>query len=90
MHSMDDVFDRMQAFRHVLSKFQDSLEGSLGDLRSRHDLVDPLWQDEARRYYDLHYGPLHEMLLRYVRSEGPEYLRFLEEKIRAIDAYLHG
>ncbi len=90
MHSMDDVFDRMQTFRHVLSKFQESLEGSMAELKSRHDAVDPLWNDEARRFYDLHYGPLHEMLARYVQTQGPDYLLFLEEKLRAIDGYLHG
>lgn len=90
MHSMDDVLDRMEAFRRVLSRFQESLEGSMAELAERHDAVDPLWQDEARRTYDLHHGPLHEMLARYVRQQGPDYLRFLDEKLRAIDAYLHG
>jgi len=90
MASMDDVFERMQMFRIVLQRFQESLEGSLSDLRNRHDEVDPHWQDEARRFYDAHYGPLHEMLLRYVQDQGPNYLNFLDMKLRAIEGYLHG
>jgi uncharacterized protein YukE len=87
---MDDVFERMLLFRQVLQKFQNSLEMSLADLQARHDAVDPLWQDQARRFYDQHYGPLHAQLLRYVQQKGPDYLQFLEDKLRAIDAYLHG
>jgi hypothetical protein len=87
---MDDVFEHMLAFRHALARFQEVLEASAAEIRSRHDEVDPLWQDEARRFYDAHYGPLHAMLQRYLHFQGPDYLRFLEEKLRAIDAYLHG
>jgi hypothetical protein len=90
MFSMDDVHERMDAFARALARFQESLEGSLAEMQARHDAVDPLWQDEARRHYDLHYGPLHEMLVQYLRVQGPDYLRFLGEKLRAIEAYLHG
>jgi hypothetical protein len=90
MYSMDDVFERMQAFARVLVKFQDSLETSLAVMQARHEAVDPLWQDEARRHYDRHYGPLHETMVNYLRIQGPDYLRFLEDKLRAIETYLHG
>jgi hypothetical protein len=87
---MDDLFEHMRTFWQALARFQASLEASAAELQARHDAVDPLWQDEARRFYDLHYGPLHAMLEQYLRVQGPDYLRFLEEKLRAIDAYLHG
>ena len=90
MATMDDVFERMQVFRQALQRFQDALEGSRADLQSRHDDVSPLWQDEARRYYDAQYGPLHETLETYIRQQGPDYLAFLDEKLRAIEAYLNG
>lgn len=90
MASMDDVFERMQLFRTTLQRFQDALEGSLADLNARHGDVDPLWQDEARRFYDMQYGPLHDTLETYVRQQGPDYLAFLDEKLRAIEAYLNG
>jgi hypothetical protein len=90
MYSMDDVFKRMQAFAEVLAKFQQALEASLVEMSICHGEVDSLWQDEARRFYDLHYGPLHEMLLKYSRIQGPEYLDFLEKKLQAIEAYLYG
>jgi hypothetical protein len=87
---MDDVYERMAAFARALAGFQQSLETSVGEMEARHRAVDPLWQDEARRHYDMHYGPLHDMLLQYLRTQGPLYLRFLEDKLRAIEAYLHG
>jgi hypothetical protein len=90
MESMDDVFERMRAFWQVLGTFQQAMEASAAEMQARHDAVDPLWQDEARRFYDLRYGPLHAMLEQYLRFQGPDYLRFLEEKLRALDAYLHG
>jgi uncharacterized protein YukE len=90
MMSMDDVFERMQWFAQVLKRFQDSLDASLAELGRRHDDVDPHWQDERRRAYDAQYTPLHDTLMKYVRQQGPEYIRFLEERIQAIDQYLHG
>jgi hypothetical protein len=90
MYSLDDVYERMDAFARALARFQESLAASLTQMQARHDAVDPLWQDAARRHYDLHYGPLHEMLVQYLRVHGPDYLRFLEEKLRALEAYLHG
>ena len=88
---MDDVFERMQAFRTSLQRFQDALEASLADVTACHGDVDPLWPpDEFRRLYDGHYGPLHDTLVAYVRTQGPDYLNFLDEKLRAIDAYLNG
>lgn len=90
MSTMDELHEQMQYFNNVLQRFQDSLEVSLNDLRSSHEVVDPHWQDEARRHYELQYGPLREMLQRYVTQQGPDYLRFIQEKIRFIDRYLHG
>ncbi len=90
MHSMDDVFERMQLFARALGEFQDALQASLADLDRCHAAVDPLWRDERRRTYDAGYIPLHDFLVRYVREQGPAYLDFLDEKLRAIDQYLHG
>lgn len=90
MHSMDDVFERMQEFAQVLRRFQDAMEVSLADLGRRHAVLDPLWRDQWRKSYDLHYDPLHQALTRYVRQQGPNYMAFLHEKIQAIDRYLHG
>jgi len=90
MSSMDELHERMQYFNIALQRFQDSLEVSLTDLRSRHETVDPHWQDEARRHYEIQYEPLREMLHRYVTQQGPDYLQFVQEKIRCIDRYLHG
>ena len=90
MHSMDDVFERMQLFARVLGEFQEALQASLNDLDRHHAAVDSLWRDERRRTYDAEYNPLHEALVRYVRQQGPAYLEFLDEKLRAINQYLHG
>lgn len=91
MNSMDDVLERMQIFRNVLQGFHESLELSLSDLQSCNDEVAPHWpMDDARRFYEQHYNPLHETLIKYVNHQGPEYINFLEEKSRAIDRYLHG
>jgi len=91
MNSMDDVLERMKIFCMVLQNFHDSLELSLSDLRARNDDVIPHWpMDNARRFYEQHYGPLHETLLTYVNQQGPEYIAFLEKKAHAIDGYLHG
>lgn len=90
MHSMDDVFERMRDFERVLERFQRALESSMAEMGKRHADVDPLWQDHFRRTYDAHYSPLQAMIAHYSRAQGPEYLRFLEEKARALEAFLYG
>jgi hypothetical protein len=87
---MDDVYERMQVFARELAEFQDALTDSLADLRRCHEAVDALWQDEARRQYDELYGPLREMLERYLHHQAPTYQAFLKEKLRAIEGYLFG
>jgi hypothetical protein len=90
MTSMDDVYERMQIFARELAEFQDALTDSLADLRRCHEAIDSLWQDEARRHYDALYGPLRDMLERYLRHQVPAYQTFLREKLRALEGYLFG
>ena len=90
MISMDDTFERMRLFRRAVERFQDALESSLGDLERHHAAVDPVWRDDRRRAYDAEYAPLQAVLLDYARRLGPQFLDFLDEKMRALDDYLHG
>ena len=91
MQSMDDTFERMKAFEHALSQFADALNQSMNEMAARHADVDPVWEsDEVRRSYDAQYVPLRAMLERFCRVSGPEYLDFLQQKLRAIESYLYG
>lgn len=88
--SLDDTHERMQLFARALANFQETLEASMAHVERLHGAIDGLWQDEMRARYDAMYAPYHEDLLRYARTQGPEYARFLSEKIQALDEYLHG
>jgi len=89
-HSMDEVLPRLLEFASALRKFQDSIEGSMRDMRRTHDAVDPLWRDNSRREYDSVYSPLEDRLRRYVEHESPILRNFIESKAMQIDRYLHG
>lgn len=90
MYSMDDVEERMQLFVRSLIDFQTTLEETSAQTQRCHEVIDPLWHDETRRTYDMHFAPLSELMNRYVRVLGPEYISFLQQRLRALDGYLRG
>jgi len=88
--SMDEVPPRLFEFAIALRKFQESIEGSMRDMRRTHDAVDSLWRDNSRREYDAVYEPLEDRLRRYVEHESPLLREFIERKALLILRYLHG
>ena len=88
--SMDDTFREMQRFHTELRKFNDMLGVSMKELQANHDKVSPHWQDEMRRDYDAQWREFDEMMKRYMNREGPNYVRFLDEKLRHLSRYLRG
>ncbi|WP_044205403.1 hypothetical protein [Coleofasciculus chthonoplastes] len=88
--SLDDTFREMQRFHTELRKFNDMLGASMRDLQVNHDKVSPHWQDEMRRDYDAQWREFDEMMKRYMNRDGPNYVRFLDEKLRHLSRYLRG
>lgn len=90
MSNLDDVYERMRAFRDRLEEFQDVLRAGHTDMTNRHDDIAAGWTDAAARDYHARHDPLAETLKRYIDRTGPDYLDFLADKLRALDAYLNG
>jgi hypothetical protein len=90
MESMDDVYRELLIFNDELTQFNEHLTVQLKDLSHCHDIVSPLWQDEMRKTYDSIYRHLSEVIQRYATREGPDYTRFLDEKVMLAKRYLYG
>lgn len=90
MDGMDEQYFAMQNFRQLLIQFNESLQSSVSQLEAQHDRVSPHWQDEWRKEYDAIWGPFEETMKRYVGSEGPNYVEFLNIKSEALRRYLFG
>jgi len=90
MDGMDEQYFAMLNFRDLLIRFNEALQRSVSELEVQHDKVSPYWQDEWRREYDAIWGPFDETMKRYVSSEGPNYVEFLNIKSEALRRYLFG
>ncbi len=88
--SMDTQYTEMKQFYIALATFNNHLNNSMRDLAKIHEDVSPLWQDEMRRMYDHHWAPLDHTIQRYLQKQGPEYLGFLQRKLRSMERYLYG
>ena len=90
MGNMDEQYFAMQNFRQLLIQFNEALQRSVSELEAQHDKVSPYWQDEWRKEYDAIWGPFDETMKRYISSEGPNYVEFLNIKSEALRRYLRG
>jgi uncharacterized protein YukE len=88
--SLDDTFRQMQKFHSSLSRFNDLLLASMRELQANHDKVSPFWQDEMRREYDSQWQEFDEMIKQYLSRTAPNYVQFLDAKLRDLGKYLHG
>lgn len=88
--SMDEQYAQMRRFKDELVNFNERLRASMQDLKGQHEAVNPYWRDEMRHTYDTHWEPLDEQMRNYLEREGPAYVDFLNNKIRALGAYLYG
>ena len=88
--SMDEQYFAMQNFHQLLTQFNETLRSSMSDLATQHDRVSPHWQDQWRKDYDAIWSPFEETMKRYVASDGPNYVEFLQIKSEALRRYLHG
>lgn len=86
--SMNDTFREMKNFHAELSRFNESLRSSMTDLQKNHDQVSPLWQDDMRKEYDSQWREFDETMKNYLKREAPAYVQFLDQKLRALAAYL--
>jgi hypothetical protein len=87
---MDDVFERMLAFRQALITFAQHLDESLADTSRHHDHIDGMWNDSTRRQYDDAWAPLQETVDSFLKQDCPTYVEFLDQKLSALNDYLHG
>lgn len=90
MANMNEQYREMQHFHKELVSFNESLGQSFADVTKNHDEIPPIWTDEFRATYDKIWGPMREMMDRYLKSEGPRYVEFLQRKLGATRRYLTG
>ena len=88
--SLDETAERMMIFHRALERFNERLNASCRDVQRHHEAIAPLWQDEFRRRYDATWGPFDDSMQRYLTRDRPAYEDFINQKLRAIEAYLHG
>lgn len=90
LEGMDEQYYAMQNFKGWLIRFNEALQSSVAELEAEHDKVAPYWQDEWRKEYDAIWGPFEETMKRYIGSDGPNYVEFLNIKSEALRRYLFG
>jgi hypothetical protein len=88
--SLDLTFEALGQFAAQLEAFDAALRASYTELRFCHEAVDGLWRDEARRTYDRGIAELEARLAGYLGSESERYEQFARQKLRQLEAYLHG
>jgi hypothetical protein len=88
--SLDVTFEALTQFGRELETFDEALRVSYHELHECHDAVDGLWRDEARRTYDRSMVELETRLSAYLGGECERYEDFIRQKLRQLDAYLHG
>ena len=88
MSSLDDVYERLKEFRRALGDFREACRDSMGKVRDQHDVVAPLWQDRVRQQYEARWIPHEEALDRFLNRSAPACEEFVDQKIRALGAYL--
>ncbi len=86
--SMNDTFREMKNFHDELRRFNENLKSSMTDLQKNHDQVSPLWQDDMRKDYDSQWREFDEMMKNYLQREGPDYVQFLDRRLKALAGYL--
>lgn len=86
--SMDDQYREMKNFHRALVSFNEHLRDSFTDLQRQHENVSPHWQDQMRLQYDGAWYSLDNAMKYYLNAEGPEYIRFLEAKLRVFPGYM--
>lgn len=87
---MDDQLAALTRFRATLRQFNQSLATTMKDLERQDDQVKRLWQDSFRRQYDRRWAEFSGPVKKYSQSQGGKYEKFVDEKIRALNRYLHG
>ena len=90
MSSLDETHERLLTFQRDLAQFTEQMAASLAALHDHHQGLDGLWRDSFRHRYDAAWEPLVQGVETFRDHESPEYDRFLQEKIVALDDYLHG
>jgi hypothetical protein len=88
--SMDDQYQQMVTFYRALVEFDTRLAELLRDLEEHHEVIDPIWNDEARQTYNRDWEPLHDRVIDYLQLESPRYQNFLEMKLKYLERYLRG
>lgn len=87
---MDDQLAALTRFRSTLRQFNEGLTTSMKDLHRQDEDVKRLWQDSFRREYDKRWTSFSGPVERYSKTQGARYEKFVDEKIRALNRYLHG
>lgn len=85
---LNDTFREMHNFHAELQRFNSQLQASMSDLQTNHDRVSPIWQDDMRKDYDAQWQEFDEMMKQYLSREGPAYVQFLDQKLKALSIYL--
>lgn len=87
---MDDQLAALNRFRTSLRQFNQSLNGSMKELRRQDEQVKRLWRDSFRRDYDKRWASFSGPVEKYSQTQGARYEKFVDDKIRALNRYLHG
>jgi len=90
MSSLDDTHERLLVFRRDLAAFTERMAASLSALHEHHAGLDAFEHDTFRKRYDAAWEPLMRGIETFRDHESPEYDRFLQEKIVALEEYLYG
>ena len=88
--SMDDVYENLKSLEQGLEQFNEHLRNHFAEVMQAHDHLQPEWDDEMRREYDITWQPMQDSMEEYIHQIGPNYVGYLVQQLHHLRAYLYG
>lgn len=90
MTSLDQTLEHLRHFDAQLRRFNEALRASYREVSERHQEIEGLWRDESARTYHKAFDDFDRRLAEYLTRHAPRFEEFLGQRVRQLDAYLHG
>lgn len=87
---MDDQLEALRRFDRELRAFNEELRQAFNDLQRQYDDTLPVWNDSVRQMLSARIDDARAPVEGYLHSEAEVFERFVAERIRRLDRYLHG
>ena len=87
---MDEQLEALRRFDSELRAFNEELRHAFADLEARQEATLPTWDDSVRRMIETRIEDARGPIEGYLQREAETFERFVAERIRRLEGYLHG